>query len=141
VEFVDYLGQTLSFNGTALTTPNTYSSPNVIDITIPSTITAIQFAVTAPGGICLDAVCPIGSGAVTNGFVGFINTSPSGPTWTVDISVLSSGNYLEINDFSVAESSSPTPEVGTLLLIGSGLIAMRYLRRVHLRYFHSPQPA
>jgi hypothetical protein len=37
--------------------------------------------------------------------------------------------------------TSDTPEVGTLLLIGFGLISMRYLRRAQVRFFHTPQTA
>ena len=36
---------------------------------------------------------------------------------------------------------SDTPEVGTLLLIGSGLIAMRYMRRARSYFFRTPQTA
>ncbi|HTB13230.1 MAG TPA: hypothetical protein VK752_16720 [Bryobacteraceae bacterium] len=139
VLFADFLGQSLAFNGTALTTPTTGMQPNYIEITLPMTIAAIQLAVAAPQGICLDAACPAGQ---TSGFVGFINSDPTA-AWTVEIGVASQGSFLEINSFSVATSSqgSDTPEIGTLLLIGSGLIAMRWMKRWPRLLFRTPHPA
>lgn len=143
VLFADFLGQSLSFSGTALSTGVTSSQPNYIEITLPSTVAAISIAVTAPQGICLDAFCPAGE---TTGFVGFINSNPLA-AWTVEIGVFSPGGYLNLNSFSVADVSappggdSPTPEVGTMFLIGAGLIGMRWMKRVPRRLFRTPLPA
>lgn len=139
VLFADFLGHSLSFSGTAITTPVEATGVNYIEITIPSTITAIQLAVTAPEGICLDAHCPAN---MTTGFIGFINNAPTGPSWTVELGAFQNGSFLEINSFSVAGGSvSPTPEVGTMMLIGFGLISMRWMRRLPKLFFRTPQPA
>ncbi len=142
VLFADYLGQSLSFSGTALSTPDVFSGVNYIEITLPSTVAAISIAVTSQGGVCLDAFCPANE---TSGFVGFINSNPLA-AWTVEIGVYLDGNNLEINNFSVADVSAPTgnpdtPEVGTMLMIGAGLIGMRWMKRVPRRLFRTPQPA
>ena len=137
--FSDFLGQSLSFSGTALSTPAALSGSNYIQLTIPDTIAAISMSVTAQGGVCLDVYCPSGQ---TSGFVGFINPNPSA-TWNVEIGVVVDGNVLEINNFSAAPATqaSPTPEVATFILIGSGLIAMRWMRRLPRHFFRTPQPA
>jgi len=141
VLFADFLNQSLSFSGSALSTPTTSSQPNYIEITLPSTIAAIDLDIAAPKGICLDAYCPANE---ISGFVGFVNSDPAA-AWTVEIGVFAPGSYLQINDFSVADASAPgnsdTPEVGTLLLIGGGLIAMRWMKRVPRRLFQAPQIA
>jgi hypothetical protein len=126
------------------------SSPNGnydIQILIPATVLAVYMAVRVTAGdLCLDAPGPCGAGE-TSGFVGFINNSPS-PTapWIVDIGGLSSSSFTQILNFNAATAGSTggeTPEVGTLLLIGSGLIAMRWMRRWprRRRVFQVPQTA
>jgi hypothetical protein len=139
VLFADFLGQSLAFNGTALTTPVVFSGSNYIQMTIPMTVSAVSFDITSQGGICLDAFCPAGQ---TTGFIGFINSNPTG-TWNVEIGAFADGHALVINDFAFAPSSqgSDTPEIGTLLLIGSGLIAMRWMKRWPRLFFRTPQPA
>jgi hypothetical protein len=135
----------LSFSGTSLATPVEGTGTNYIGITIPDTIAAIEFSVTAQGGLCLDPVgpCPASTSPVSSGFVGFINSNPGGsPTWSVDIGAYAAGHNVEINNFSVAldAQQSPTPEVGTLLLIGAGLIVMRWMKRSPRRFFRTPLP-
>lgn len=59
-----------------------------------------------------------------------------------DLTVVGSSNAAgTISNFELQGTGSDTPEVGTLLLIGFGLIAMRYLRRAQLLLFHSPRTA
>ncbi len=140
ITFTDFLGNSLQFlAGGVLSTPNV-SGTNYIEVTIPATIAAIELSVniTNTNGICLDAVCPAGEG-----FVGFINPSPSAP-WTVEFGPVGSSGMTEVNNFSVAPagvSQSETPEVGTLLLIGSGLIAMRWMSRLPRLIFRTPRTA
>lgn len=151
VLFTDFLGQNLNVGSpgvspTGLSTPVTESSPNYIVITIPATIAAIEFTVNVPAGLCLDAACPAGQ---TGGFVGFLNNAP-GSQWTVEMGPGSNGQYVSITNFSVADMSggggpgggdSDTPEVATMILIGSGLIGMRMMRRVPQRLLRHFQPA
>jgi hypothetical protein len=140
VLFADYLGNPFALSGSELMTPTTSATPNYIVITIPSTIAAIQFNIDVPGGVCLDAFCPANELA---GFVGFINPNPLAQ-WSVEFGPTSTGGYVGINSFNVAMAgpgNPDTPEVGTLLLIGSGLIAMRWMRRVPLRVFRTLRPA
>ena len=141
IVFADVEGNSLSLAGTALSTPAVITGLNYIQITIPSTITALQLSVTAQGGICLDVDCPANSSSVSLGFVGFINANPTG-TWTVDVGAFNEGHVLEINSLNFASSAgSPTPEVATFVLIGFGLIAMRWMRRLPRRFFRTVQPA
>ena len=149
VLFTDFLGQNFNIGSpgvspTGLSTPVTGGSPNYIVITIPATIAAIEFTVDVPGGLCLDAACPAGQ---TSGFVGFLNNAP-GSQWTVEMGPVSVNQYVSITNFSVADASggpgggdSDTPEVATMILIGSGLIAMRLMRRVPQRLLRHFQPA
>jgi hypothetical protein len=139
--FADFLGHGLAYNGSALSTPAETSGPNYIEITLPMTIAAIQLNVTAQGGICLDAACPANQ---TSGFIGFINPNPSAQ-WTVEVGLFQDGNVLQFNNFAVAEAGmqgrSETPEVGTLILIGAGLIGMRWMKRAPRLFLRTPQTA
>jgi hypothetical protein len=111
-------------------------------ITMPSTVLAIALTVDVAGGLCFDAYCST-PGAYT-GFAGSIN--PSG-AWSINIGPLAQNNgFTKIDNFNAAMAGtggSETPEVGTLLLIGSGLIAMRWMRRLprRRRVFQVPQTA
>jgi hypothetical protein len=98
-------------------------------ITIPNTILALSMTITVGAGLC-DNYCAEGE---TAGFLGFINNdSPTSP-WTVSISTLGDQDSVQINNFNAATggmTQSATPEVGTLLLIGAGLISMRWMKRL-----------
>jgi hypothetical protein len=131
------VGGSLTDTGGVLSTPN---GDNSILITIPNTILAISLTINVTQGLC-DSYCAEGE---TTGFLGFINNDSPTSSWTVGISPLSNGGYTEISSFNAAApgvSNSDTPEVGTLLLIGLGLIAMRWMRRVPLRVFRTLRPA
>jgi hypothetical protein len=134
-------GLALSIVGGSLESPGMAGGgPEYIQISIPATIAAIQLTVTAQGGVCTDVYCPAFSNSVSQGFVGFINTNPTAP-WVVDVGLFTNGNVLNINNFSVASSAgSETPEVATLVMIGAGLIAMRWMRRWPRRFFWTLQP-
>jgi hypothetical protein len=61
--------------------------------------------------------------------VGFINNSP-GSVWYVTLIPAFGTEKIQIDGFDPAGTqAASTPEVGTLLLIGAGLIAMRWLKR------------
>jgi hypothetical protein len=135
--FQDLQGHALTDTGGVLTAPG----GDTIVITIPNTILAISMTITVGAGLC-DNYCSEGE---TAGFLGFINNdSPTAP-WTVSISTLGFQDNVQINDFNAATggaSQADAPEVGTLLLIGAGLISMRWMKRLPKpRFFRSPQTA
>jgi hypothetical protein len=135
--FTDFPSGPLSVSGTMLTSPN---GDFDIAITIPAIYTAIVLDINVGGGLCSN-YCAEGQ---HTGFLAFINNgSPTNP-WTVDISPLGNGFFTELNSFNVASAGtldSETPEVGTLILIGSGLMAMRWMRQLPRRYFRTLQTA
>jgi hypothetical protein len=139
IVFTDFLGMSLSVSSGTLSTPVTNSTPNYIVMTIPATIVAIEFVVNVPNGVCLNVICPTNE---TNGFVGFLNSTP-GAQWTAQIGAFFGGQSVSINNFNAATagaSQSDTPEIGTLLLIGTGLISMRWMKRApRHRFFRTPQ--
>jgi hypothetical protein len=137
ITFTDVQGHNLSVSGGVLSTPN---GDDTIKITIPITVVALQLFVNVTEGLCLDADCPAYQ---TSGFVGFINSSPTG-SWIEDISPLQNGGYTQIQSFDAGIISSggdaDAPEVGTLLMIGAGLISMRWIKRIPRRWLHSHTP-
>lgn len=145
IVFTDFLGMSFGVPGGALSTPATLSTPNYIVMTFPATITAIELTVNIPDGVCLDAYCPANE---TTGFVGFLNTTP-GAEWTAEIGPYSVGGHsVSITNFNAAMTSGgsgpgngDTPEVGTLFLIGAGLISMRWMKRWPKRIFRTPLTA
>jgi hypothetical protein len=127
IVFTDFAGSNLFIIGSELQTPTGVPVlGETILISIPAMYLAISLDVNIPSGLCTDAFCPANE---TAGFVGFINPGGLAP-WSVYIQPASNFNGTGINSFSAATGGSETPEVGTLLLIGFGLIAMRWVRRV-----------
>jgi hypothetical protein len=128
----------LTDTGGVLSTPNGDDS---IVITLPATVLAINLAINVTTGLCAND-CVEGE---TSGFLGFINTGSPTSSWQVTISPLGSNGYVEISSFNAATagaSTASTPELGTLLLIGAGLIGMRWMKRLpRHRFFRSPQTA
>ena len=122
---------------------------DTLTITIPSTITVVVvslFSQNGSHGFCIDAGCDyaqLGSSPIS---VGFINTSPTGP-WTIQIYPIGgTSNSVGVSDFNAVGSQAQTPEVSTLLLIGAGLISMRWMKRLPQRlakprFFRTPQTA
>jgi len=139
VVFTDFEDHNMTVSGgNVLSTP--YGDDSIV-ITLPETVVAIALTIDVTEGLC-------GNDCVENettGFLGFVNSDPTAP-WQVSISPLNGGGYIEISNFNVATAggdSAPgsTPEVSTLLLIGFGLLSMRWMRRAQRRLFRSPQPA
>jgi len=133
--FTDFQGHALDDTGGILTAPG----GDTILITIPNTILALSMTINVGAGLC-DNYCTEGE---TSGFLGFINNdSPMSP-WIVGISPAGFQFTVQIDNFNAATGAgpaSPTPEVGTLLLIGAGLISMRWMRKLPKpRFFRSPQ--
>jgi hypothetical protein len=115
-------------------------------ITIPATYTVVLLSLTSQngsGGFWLDSgqntYTVLGSTPTT---VGYINGSPSG-AWQVEIFPFSGATSVAVSNFNVANTGggggSETPEVGTLLLIGAGLISMRWMNRWPRRFFRTPR--
>jgi len=143
IAFVDYLagspGGAFSYAGSGLASPVTLGS-YYIQLTIPANYLAVALDINIPRGLCGN-YCTEDQ---TTGFVGFINTGDPSLPWTISVGPAAGGEVTEIVNFEAygaPAEMSPTPEVGTLLLIGSGLIAMRWIRRARPRFFRTPQPA
>jgi len=124
-------------------------SSDTITITVPAQYSALQLSLVAQNTgsfyTCLDSNCNTYAYVTgTAQFVDFIDDTP-GSTWFVTISSQYASDKLIISAFDPAGAAqmgdSDTPEVGTLLLIGAGLISMRWMRRAQVRWFHSPQTA
>lgn len=111
-----------------------------IVVVVPATILAINLTINVSKGLCAN-LCVEGE---TSGFLGFVDPdSPTSP-WSITISPLANGGVTQVLNFDAATvptMTSDTPEVGTLLLIGAGLIAMRWMRRLRPKLFHSPLTA
>jgi hypothetical protein len=78
--------------------------------------------------------------------VDYINTAGLGAAWSITITPGLSSEQVIIDSFNPAGTSqgtggSDTPEVGTLLLIGSGLIGMRWMKGLPRRFLGTPQTA
>jgi hypothetical protein len=125
---------------------------DVVTINVPATYSVLVVSISSingPGAFCLDGGCDY-TNANTPTFVGYIN-SGSG-AWSVTISKLTGSPQLAISGFDLASltadsgggpggGDSDTPEVATMILIGSGLIGMRMMRRVPQRLLRHFQPA
>jgi hypothetical protein len=121
-----------------------------ITITVPAAFGAIQLMLSqtgAPGFATtytdsfMDDVLLTSSPWVLD----YLNTTP-GSSWTITLTPGTSGEQIIVDAFNPAGiqsqgGGSSTPEVGTLLLIGTGLIAMRWMKRVPRLFFRTPQPA
>jgi hypothetical protein len=124
-----------------------YNAGDTLTITIPATYTVVVlslFSQNGPEGFCIDAGCDYATLSSTPLSVGYINSSPTGP-WTIQISEFNGAFSIGVNSFNAANTgmgSSDTPEVGTLLLIGAGLISMRWMKRLpRPRFLRTPQTA
>jgi len=124
---------------------------DTITVTVPSQYSVVQLNLAGSTSgfwfTCLDAGCNTNTDlTATPQFVDYVNTTPGSP-WTITFSS-GSENRLIVAAFDPAGVASQggaggasTPEVGTLLLIGAGLIAMRWMKRVPRRLFRTLQPA
>jgi hypothetical protein len=147
ITFADFENHPLTISAGALTTGS--NQGDTILITIPSTYLAIVFTATEPGAnadLCISpGPCPATGEA--SGVVGFINPDPGG-SWSVSVGPGGAQSAIQITNFSEGTAEmgdmgggSSTPEVGTLLLIGAGLISMRWMKRWPRKVFRTLQPA
>jgi hypothetical protein len=132
---------TLSVNGTKLQT--VIGTGDVIGIVMPANTYAFAANISVLSGAAVYCIepestfnhstnCDATVGLSTSpAFIGvYSNTTPLTTIW---IGPFSSSTTLQIDNFEIGEG---TPEVATLLMIGSGLIFFRFLRR-----FRTPQEA
>jgi hypothetical protein len=118
----------------------TSASNGAITFTVGAQYAAIRLMLSANGAndfTCIDSSCdgtPLG---FTPKEIDYITDTP-GSQWSVTISPGLGGEQISVNSFNPAGPGSETPEVGTLLLIGAGLIAMRWMPR---RVFRTPRLA
>jgi hypothetical protein len=124
-----------TISGGVLDTQN--NQGDTLIVTIPSTFTVVILTLTSQNGLagfCVDSACNVITNlSSTPTTIGYINDSVTG-AWTIGISKLGGSSSVAVNSFNVG-SSSETPEVGTLLLIGAGLISMRLLRHLPRKLF------
>jgi hypothetical protein len=124
------------------------SAGKSVTVTVPAVYAAIQLNASNSGPgfdfTCFDGGC---DGTILSGTpveVDILNNSP-GSIWSFTISTTGiPSEQITINSFNPAgmqAQGSDTPEVGTLLLIGAGLISMRWMRRAQLHFFGPPQTA
>jgi hypothetical protein len=121
------------------------SAGKSVTVTVPAAYAAIQLNASTPSGFdftCFDSSCDGTILSSTPVEVDILNNSP-GSAWSFTISTNGiPSEQITINSFNPAgmpSQGSDTPEVGTLLLIGAGLISMRWMRRAQLRFFGTPQ--
>ena len=107
---------------------STYNGLSTIVLTIPSSVNAIGFYVYGLGGyvsITDDSGGSYANGSpLPDGFFG-IATGSTFSTFTISAN---NGTELAIGDIYVGEAQA-TPEVATLLLVGTGLLGMGFIRR------------
>jgi hypothetical protein len=143
VEFMDTASSN-TFSITGAFALQTSGTNGTILITIPEQFIAVQLSLSSGAGTsnftCIDANCDGTQLSTAPIFVDYTNTTP-GAAWTIQISAVSPESIV-VDGFNpaTAGSQAQTPEVGTLLLIGSGLIGMRWMKRLPKpRFFRSPQ--
>jgi hypothetical protein len=128
-------------NGVTLET----AASKALTISVPAAYGAIQLVLSQPGGgsdtTFTDSFDDSVNLSSTLLVLDYLNTTP-GSNWTITLTPNFPGEQITVNGFDPAGvNMSSTPEVGTLLLIGSGLIAMRYVRRARSHFFRTPQTA
>lgn len=115
-----------------------------IEIKLPANTYAFAMDITTVSGFGSPVVEPgdhnvnnsnYGILIPTGGSVQFFSIVSSTPISELFVGPTSSSGRLQINDFELGESS-PTPEVSTIVLIGSGLVVLGLLRR---RRIHKPR--
>ncbi len=135
--FVDESFTTLSVVAGALDAAMTFASFQITapagDTAVVVTLSAGQLSQYLINGITVNI-------GVTPVQFAFVNSAGGIDPITI---LHQSGGPLTFDSFNQQPSAdmSDTPEVGTLLLIGSGLIAMRWMGRAKSHFFHTPRPA
>jgi hypothetical protein len=149
-QYTDDLTQVLFQATHNLTDPGSLDTQSgagdTLIISIPAVYTVVLLDLTSQngtGGFCIDNSCDFTNLSSTPTTIGYINTGNPSIPWTITISPFTSLS-IAVNDFNVAgppSNNSDTPEVGTMILIGVGLISMRWMKRWPRRVFRIPQTA
>jgi hypothetical protein len=133
--------------GTALVSTNS-SGGNTLTITLPSAVDAISLYIgltttdsniqisVADNGGAPDTFSASPTVIITSPYYLGIVTDASFTTFTIQS--FGPSDHVAIDDMEIGQAQAQTPEVATLLLVGTGLLAMGYFRRRGLR---TPQPA
>jgi hypothetical protein len=121
-----------------------------ITISVPAGYGAVQLFLSQTGVVgsaftCIDTSCDDTYLTSTPIELDYLNTTP-GSAWNITITPGLSSEQIIVDSFNPAgtsqgSSGGDTPEVGTLLLIGSGLIGMRWMKGLPRRFFGTPQTA
>ncbi len=99
--------------------------------------TPFSFSISVNGGATVTTAQA--SGAVPDSiYFGFTSATP---ITSVVISPILASDQLGIANFELGEAPAPTPEVGTLLLIGTGLILMKFMHRRRTRLSSDSRPS
>ena len=121
---------------------------DALTVTVPETFTVVilsLFSQNGTGFFCIDLACDYDTLGATPLSVGYVNSSPTGP-WTIQIYITGGlASSVGVSNFNAvgASTSADTPEVGTVLLIGAGLIGMRWMKKLPSprRFFRTPRTA
>src|ERR1700676_3541424 len=117
--------------------------PNTgIEIQLPANTSAFAMQITTPANSGFTtAMVELGDHIVTNsnytinipsaGSVQFFGIISSTPLPTLFVGPLGTGSKLQISDFEIGQAT-PTPEISTIALIGSGLVLVGLMRRRRL---------
>ena len=120
------------------------------NVTLPAGAILFAFDILLPGG-STGASYSIAFNADSNHYTTTLSNNNSGAS-SFFFGAVSDGEItglsisgpatVQISNFELqGTGQADTPEVGTLLLIGAGLISMRWMRRAQLRFFGPPQTA
>jgi hypothetical protein len=137
------LNGALNFTGwpTGTTEPSLVSGAgiNTLTITLPSDVTAIDFydgphdfslftiAITDSDGGTYSNGALFQTGSIANPL--FFGVTTTGSFTSFTITTQASVDTMTLDDVQTGEGQSQTPEVETLLLVGTGLLGMGYFRR------------
>jgi len=142
--FYDYVGGTVEFP----TATSIADSENGFQVNLPANTLILAFDYLVPSGSNFAVQVYTSSGRIA--YENFTSSSSSTPAFfgvtsdqaITNVYITGSPVLGTISNFDLQGTGgdAQAPEVGTMLMIGIGLISMRWLKRVPLRWFHSHTP-